>query len=676
MHLFSEQTGHHYNSELNTLESVIKGLILRLINQRVELKESLRCRWDPRNDRFSEDVSSWRALWDIFWEMLDRCDCSRVYVIVDALDECQDSGMADFLRLIIRNGLDQPTKIKWLLTSRPLEAAERTLLAGHEQMQVSLELNSEHISQSVQTYISYKVDELNLRNRYGEALMRKLKTELFAKAEGTFLWVSLVCKRLEDICAEEALATIQDLPPGLHLFYDRILNQLCEGQPDDVHNYMRLLKVMMLVYRPLKMEEAPSVTGLFSGDDTIKFLVNHCASFVRMQRNNIEFVHQSARDYLAGETGLAILNSHGHYEHYNIVLGCLSHLSEQLKVNLIDLPRPDSTHQFAKSLKSERQNVLLSSLNYATTFWVQHLQEVPPTVIAQSRDFEEGPVGLFLQTKLLEWLECFSLLERLPKAVDSINSLRDMAKAISTFLTDSLSKEDSVALALIQDAARFLLQHYDNMARWPLQIYSSALIFSPETSIVRIRNLEKIPQYFKSFPKTESTWTSLIQTVEGHSSWVQTVAFPPDGKQIASGSADKTIKLWDIVKSHKASKFFGHRLGSRLKLRPEREIEISEPVLNLKFSADNLYLIAGTAQIRLEDTAAEDEHTNSLQDFFVKDRWICYGLMPFLRLSSYMHPDCYDTQDDQVAIGSGHGQVLPFRFDRSTLHSMLGPDAV
>ncbi|CAG8237735.1 unnamed protein product, partial [Penicillium olsonii] len=521
------------DNELNTLQSIMKGLIHTLVSQRSELKESLRSRWDSKNERFGEDVSSWRALWNILWEMLDRCDCPRVYVIVDALDECQDSGMADFLKLIIRNGLDQPTKIKWLLTSRPLEAAERTFLAGHEQMQVSLELNPAHISQSVQTYISYKVDELNLRNRYGEALMRRLKSELFAKAEGTFLWVSLVCRRLEDICADEALATIQNLPPGLHLFYDRILNQLREGQLDDVSRYMRLLKAMMLVYRPLKLEEVPNVTGQFCGGDTIQFMVNHCASFVRIRENNIEFVHQSARDYLAGENGLAKLDLHGQYEHYHIVLGCLSHLSKQLKVNLLDLPRPDSTNEFAKSLKSERQDVLLSSLDYATTFWVQHLEKVPPRAIAQSRIFEEGPVGLFLQTKLLEWLECFSLLDMFPKAVDSINTLQHM------------TKHHSSALALMQDTTRFLLRHYHNMARWPLQIYSSALIFSPETSILRTGNMDKIPKYFKSFPRMQTSWASLIQTLEDHSSSVWAVAFSPDGKQIVSGSADGTIKLWD-----------------------------------------------------------------------------------------------------------------------------------
>ncbi|KAJ5755383.1 G-protein beta WD- 40 repeats containing protein [Penicillium manginii] len=584
--------------ELNTLESIIKGLILGLVNQNTELKASLRRRWDTQRERFTEDCTSWRNLWDILFEMLaSQCKLSSVYLVVDALDECQDGGMAEFLRLIVRNGLDQP-KLKWLLTSRPLDSAERALLTGHEQTQVSLELNFSSISQAVDAYISQKVDELSAFQRYKAPLKSEIRLELSKKAEGTFLWVSLVCKKLENVPQERALGTIQDLPPGLDALYDRALDQLRDSKTDDTKKCMRLLKAMMLVYRPLNVVEVSAVTGL--ADEDNEGLVNRCASFIRRQANKIEFVHQSTRDYLAEEKTQSIFQLYTSFGHHDILQGCLSQLSERLKVNLLDLPRPDSTRNPSEPL-SQEETVKISCLDYAATFWVRHFENVDHA-INQSETLEN--VRVFLYSKFLEWLEYLSLSGRLSLAPGFLETL------------GPLTKNDTSTAGFVRDAARFIPRHYHTMTHWPLQIYSSAIFFSPDSSIVRRKNLDKVPKYLRQVSPVEDRWPSVIQTLEsqwtgiaafspdgkwvvsgdemgkltlwdsvgspsktwkGHRSEVLSVAFSPDGKRIVSGSKDHTIKLWSLTGALEKT-LNGH----------------SKPVLSVAFSPDGKRIVSGS----------------------------------------------------------------------------------
>jgi WD40 repeat protein len=54
-----------------------------------------------------------------------------------------------------------------------------------------------------------------------------------------------------------------------------------------------------------------------------------------------------------------------------------------------------------------------------------------------------------------------------------------------------------------------------------------------------------------------ANWTEQF-TLSGHSNWIRSIVFAPDGKTIASGSVDGTIRLWDTENGRQLRVFAGH----------------------------------------------------------------------------------------------------------------------
>jgi WD40 repeat protein len=89
------------------------------------------------------------------------------------------------------------------------------------------------------------------------------------------------------------------------------------------------------------------------------------------------------------------------------------------------------------------------------------------------------------------------------------------------------------------------MYHKSVMEVVSLQIYFSALIFTPLRSRIRHLYVRQAPRWIttRSAPKNE--WGACIQTLDMHSDRVISVAISHDSALVTSSSDDKTVKIWE-----------------------------------------------------------------------------------------------------------------------------------
>lgn len=407
------------NKDLNHGTSALRGLIYLLIRQHPPLISYLRAAYDHAGSRFFEDGNAFFALSQVLQNMLGDQNRPRVYLIIDALDECWKQ--QELLLDLVSENAERYSRAKWIFSSRNEPEIERhfTLNSSGIKMVLEIQENAEQITQAVNAYVDFRIQELRSLTQ-DEPQRIQVRDILREKADGTFLWVALAIKEVRNSEPWCVVDDLQRLPRDLDDLYTNMVARVRELPSHKWELCQRMLSTVVVAYRPLHIAELGVLSempqSIRKNTTYLKSVVALCGSFLTIQSDDTVYIlHQSAADYLNGSGKAAIFPDGQAHVHQNLYIQSLEEMTAVLKQNIYNLPHPGSFIKEAQIIEDP-----LLSVRYSLIHWVDHFEQMP--LIDES--FDVRTIYAFFESKLLNWFEALCLIDALPIGLLAIAKLK------------------------------------------------------------------------------------------------------------------------------------------------------------------------------------------------------------------------------------------------------------
>jgi len=345
-------------------------------------------------------------------------------VVIDALDECV-TNQRQLLDFIVQKSSTSP-HVKWIISSRNWPNVEERLETAMQKVRLCLELNEESVSAAVGKYIRHRVGKLARSKRYGSNTQKAIRNYLSLNANGTFLWVALVCQELEKILGPVTRAKLTAFPPGLDSLYERMMEQVCRSDSADICR--QILSIVAVVYRPITMEELTSFVDMpedisdvdmledmsdvdmldyisdvdmlehnSDGFKSLKKVIGLCGSFLTLRGYSIYFVHKSAKDFLLKQASGRVFPSGIQEKHHDLLSKSLEIMSRTLRRDMYELQAPGFPIDQVGPLDLDQ----LATARYSCLYWVDHLLDSDTRGNTSSDLKDGGSVDIFLRQSYL-----------------------------------------------------------------------------------------------------------------------------------------------------------------------------------------------------------------------------------------------------------------------------------
>ncbi|KAF7340443.1 WD40 repeat-like protein [Mycena venus] len=484
---------------------------------------------------------------------LVRNTFNRCIVILDALDECRDTGTISAVLAALSHHVVDLLPLKFFITSRPetqitmgfADPILRDKTARFVLHQVELPV----VQADIHTYLSSRL--ARTRTLYGISESwpsPECLRALTRLSSGLFIFASTSTKFIEDpfysnpreqlaLLLRNAGRVVGRSSPSdcLDQLYTQILTL---AYPELSSKQLRVLKTVLgsiLHLRdPLSPVALDNLLGLNPG--RVKETLLRLHSLVIMPDNDdqsIRLLHPSFFDFLTEPTRCSIPHLTMKWEEQNtlIALSCMR-VMLQLTRDMCRLGQPTLLNIEIPDLSVRIAAHIPPHLKYACLHWAFHLSNGLLT------DMVLGALDQFCAEHLLHWIEVCSLLGELRSALHSVGDL------CQKFWVRCRVSSDTITL--LNDAQHLIREFFPIISTTALQVYHSALLFLPDHALLLKRYQQEMNLAIQTYNAVDGRWSPCEMVIDGQSAGFQSVCLSPDGSYILSGS-EGHVDLWDAM---------------------------------------------------------------------------------------------------------------------------------
>lgn len=293
-----------------TANSVLTGIIFQLVDRCRSLVKHLRKAFQAKQHNLLNDFE---RLWEIFKDMVGDPKCGPAIIVIDALDECEESTRGSLLEAVndFVHTPDHP-QVKFLITGRPLDDIEDKILGatGHR---ISINECQGGRDGDLQIYIQQRLSKIFKRRPFPEHTRKRFQESMYQKSEQTFLWVSIVLDNLEQttfLSPNDLEDFLHGFPPGLEKTYERFISHIPDEKLEGASLLLKLtlgssvslhldeINVACAIrseHHALKQVEAdsqPSQTGMEAA------LSSTLGQLVKVSNSAVSLAHQSVKEFI------------------------------------------------------------------------------------------------------------------------------------------------------------------------------------------------------------------------------------------------------------------------------------------------------------------------------------------------------------------------------------------